>query len=419
MPLDEVVQTSTVEVLKHPDGKYVNQYQFVRQLGKGQHGEVFQALDRQNNRMVVRAIKQVKRKNPKIDRMSQLRRKNLPSSPHVPLTDNLGTTEHKIRKEIAIMKKCRHPHVVRLLEVIDDKLDKSIYMVMEYLGGGEIKWRTPDDRPTLRVSQIRRICRDVILGLEYLHNQGIIHRDIKPANLLWTEDRRMVKIADFGVSHFSYAQRLAAASSSARKGGQDRDSDLDPLLMDDSDLSKFAGTPMFLAPEIVYDSSSVVSSNANTPGEASSAGESQAGSSTPTLRKPPITKAIDVWAFGVTLYGLLFGHLPFRGSNEFQIYNMIRTEDWDVPETMGSDEMPTGGRHPDWEKAKNDERYIEGYWAVDLLEKLLTKDVGRRITLDGVKVGSYLLFHAHIPSYLVHITTFTDYMRALYSAIHG
>ncbi len=38
---------------------------------------------------------------------------------------------------------------------------------MEYLGGGEIKWRTEGAEPTLRVSQTRRICRDVILGLEY------------------------------------------------------------------------------------------------------------------------------------------------------------------------------------------------------------------------------------------------------------
>lgn len=40
-------------------------------------------------------------------------------------------------------------------------------IVMEYLGGGEIKWRTPNDNPLLRVDQTRRICRDVILGLEY------------------------------------------------------------------------------------------------------------------------------------------------------------------------------------------------------------------------------------------------------------
>lgn len=47
---------------------------------------------------------------------------------YVPLVDKIHTVEAKIRKEIAIMKKCRHPHVVRLIEVIDDRQKSSIYM---------------------------------------------------------------------------------------------------------------------------------------------------------------------------------------------------------------------------------------------------------------------------------------------------
>ena len=62
---------------------------------------------------VLQAIKAVKRKL-KGDRMSQLRKRALPTSPHLPLTDKMGTTEQKIKKEIAIMKKCRHPHVVKI-----------------------------------------------------------------------------------------------------------------------------------------------------------------------------------------------------------------------------------------------------------------------------------------------------------------
>ncbi|KAI0790022.1 kinase-like protein [Abortiporus biennis] len=305
--------------------------------------------------------------------MNLLRKRNLPQSPHLPVSQAMSTTEHKLRKEIAIMKKCRHPHVVRLLEVIDDQIRDSIYLVMEYLEGGEIKWRNLAEEPILRVDQTRRICRDVILGLEYLHHQGIIHRDIKPANLLWTADRRMVKIADFGVSHFSYAQRLSAA------GEDDTDSVTDPHLMDDSDLSKFAGTPMFLAPEIISDTSTAESSTSSNLNQLGTSSTSTVG-----RKKAPITKAIDIWAFGVTLYGLLFGTLPFRAENEYHIYNVIRTGDWDVPDIMGLDRLPVGGRR---QKKPSKGQQTEGYLVVKLLEGILEKDVKKRLTLDQVKAS--------------------------------
>jgi [calcium/calmodulin-dependent protein kinase] kinase len=55
--------------------------------------------------------------------------------------------------------------------------------------------------PCFTIDLARSAFKDTVLGLEYLHYEGIVHRDIKPANLLWTKDHR-VKIADFGVSYF-------------------------------------------------------------------------------------------------------------------------------------------------------------------------------------------------------------------------
>ncbi|KAF8554445.1 kinase-like protein [Imleria badia] len=363
----------------------VNQYLRSHRVGKGQHGEVWVCWDLLNNRREV-AIKAVKRNNPRAEKMNLLRRRNLPTSPHTPLTDKLGSLEQKIRKEIAIMKKCRHGHIVRLLEVIDDKLNDRIYMVMEYLGGGEIKWRNEHHQPVLQVDQCRRICRDVILGLEYLHYQGIIHRDIKPANLLWTADRQMVKITDFGVSHFSYAQRLAAAG----RGQVALDDPNDPILLDDSDLSKRAGTPPFLAPEVIAEYTStepspIISASATTTTLHSNKSATHINSSS-TIKGSPIvphrqaiTKSIDVWALGVTLYCLLFGHIPFRApdSSEYVLYHVICNSDWEPDEYMGIDRKPTGGRRP--------RKTHAGCIVMNLLDKFLQKDVRKRITVDDAK----------------------------------
>ena len=209
-----------------------------------------------------------------------------------------------------------------------------------------------------------------------VHDQGIIHRDIKPANLLWSADRRVVKIADFGISHFSYAQFLAAKGKTPESANVQEEHD--KILMDESDLTRFAGTPTFLAPEIISDGSGDMSASTST------ASNLQTVDSTNVeVRKPVISKAIDIWAFGITLYALLFGKLPFVAESEYLIYNKIKEEDWDVPETMGQDKFPVGGR--DQKKQKKGQE-TEGYLVIDLLRGILEKDPSKRLTLQDVKV---------------------------------
>ncbi|KAJ2917354.1 hypothetical protein MD484_g3075, partial [Candolleomyces efflorescens] len=364
----------------------LNNYIRHARIGGGQHGEVYLCFRIDSRlpaddpqRLMPVAMKSVRRNNPKEERIGKLRPPNakLPTNRdpnRLPLADKVSATEQKIRKEIAIMKKLRHPHVVRLYEVIDDHLQSKIYMIMEYLGGGEVKWRNDDYEPVLSVSQTRRIIRDAVLGLEYLHYQGIIHRDIKPANLLWTEDRRQVKIGDFGVSHFSYAQRLTAAGKAAENEHPEA------FLMDDSDLSKRAGTPSFLAPEVIWEYS--CSSPLTSQSELASP-RSTGTLQSLTSHRPQVTKSIDIWALGVTLYCLLFGKVPFTPfsdhGGEFELYRVICNSDWTVGPTMGADEVPTGGRHSSPPSP--------GAPVIHLLDRFLKKDVQERITLDEVKLS--------------------------------
>ncbi|PWN47441.1 Pkinase-domain-containing protein [Violaceomyces palustris] len=354
----------------------------------------------------------------------------------------LMTTDQKVRREIAIMKKCSHENVVRLKEVIDDPHSKKIFMVLEFMAGGEVQWKTENGEPVMTVDEARSTIRDVVCGLEYLHYQGIIHRDIKPANLLWDENRR-VKISDFGVSHFSYA--LLVSEKMNRDEGGALDSQ-DALLMDDHELAKTAGSPAFFAPELCLsgcESGPNTSNSSFTPiggpgtatpstgagrgslnaaefpfSEAPSGndGSRRPGSSSdklavvgaqPKPKRPRITKAIDVWALGVTLYCLLFGYPPFNADSEFILFSLIPTTDYVLPTFMGADRVKVGPRKPRWQSntqwtdeeadaqpqdvkdlvpdARLEDLSEDARQVRDLLDRLLEKDPAKRIKLEDVK----------------------------------
>lgn len=281
--------------------KVLNSYEIVKELGKGEHGKVKLAKNLLTGELV--AIKIIDRKSPK----RAFRQHD--------------THEEKVRREIAIMKKINHPNVVQLKEVMDDENSRKIYLVLEYLERGEVKWQRAPGVPLMSISESMKVFRDVVLGLEYLHYQGIVHRDIKPANLL-IAGNGAVKISDFGVSF----------ASSLKTGEQD-----------DYDLAKSAGTPAFLAPELC-------------------------GFSMDDKQHPKINYKIDIWALGVTLYCFLFGKLPFWAKNEFELFDVICHEELDIPEQFPDHFTP------------QDKGNVRNF-----LPKILDKDPSSRLTIREIK----------------------------------
>ena len=181
-----------------------------------------------------------------------------------------------IREEIAIMKKLNHHNLVSLYEVLDDPTEDSLYMVLEMCKKGVVmKVGMNETADPYDAENCRCWFRDLILGIEYLHAQGVVHRDIKPDNLLLTEDD-VLKIVDFGVSEIF-----------------EKDSEMK--------TAKSAGSPAFLPPELCVSKHGGISG-----------------------------KAADIWSMGVTLYCLYYGKVPFEKTAVLELYESIKEDDPDL-----------------------------------------------------------------------------------------
>lgn len=177
------------------------------------------------------------------------------------------------------MKKLNHGNLVSLIEVLDDPNEDSLYMVLEMCKKGVVMKVGMDEKADPYDDESCRCWfRDLILGIEYLHAQGVVHRDIKPDNLLLTDDD-ILKIVDFGVSEiFEKNSQMLTAKS--------------------------AGSPAFLPPELCVARHGDISG-----------------------------KAADIWSMGVTLYCLRYGRIPFEKPGVLQLYESIKNDDLELTST--------------------------------------------------------------------------------------
>jgi calcium/calmodulin-dependent protein kinase I len=167
------------------------------------------------------------------------------------------------------MRKLDHKNIICLENVFEEEgHDGKIYMVLEYVGGGELFDRIID-RGNYSEKDAAFAVRQIIEAVAYLHSKGIAHRDLKPENLLCTgPNNEIIKVADFGLS-----KEFATES-----------------------LETMVGTPDYVAPEV--------------------------------LRNKGYTNAVDIWYIGVITYVLLCGSPPFYGSEEKEVYLKILAADF-------------------------------------------------------------------------------------------
>ncbi|KAM5440245.1 putative non-specific serine/threonine protein kinase [Microsporum canis] len=275
----------------------INQYLIKQEIGRGSFGAVHLATDQYGEEYAVKEFSKSRLR--KRAQSHGLRRRpgrhpsaqpagvgfNSPLHRHPSGIEDgeNGNSLYLIKEEIAIMKKLNHSNLVSLIEVLDDPTEDSLYMVMEMCKKGVImKVGLGEQADPYSEENCRCWFRDLILGIEYLHAQGIVHRDIKPDNCLLTNDD-VLKVVDFGVSE------MFEKSS-------------------DMYIAKSAGSPAFIPPELCVAKHGEISG-----------------------------RAADLWSMGVTLYCLRYGRIPFHTSNIFDLYSSIRNDEVELPGETNED----------------------------------------------------------------------------------
>eukprot|EP01125_Pyxidicula_operculata_P015498 TRINITY_DN5260_c0_g1_i2.p1 TRINITY_DN5260_c0_g1~~TRINITY_DN5260_c0_g1_i2.p1 ORF type:complete len:366 (-),score=78.59 TRINITY_DN5260_c0_g1_i2:1300-2397(-) len=182
-----------------------------------------------------------------------------------------GEIEHT-KAEKNILMRINHPFLMRLHYSF--QTPDKLYLVMDFVNGGELFFHLQKDR---RFSEERSkfYASEIVLGLQHLHENGIVYRDLKPENLL-LDDEGHVKITDFGLS----------------KEG----------MLGDERTKTFCGTPEYLAPEI--------------------------------LDGKQYGRAVDWWSLGTLIYEMLVGLPPFYNEDVQKMYHQKMTAEVSIPDRL-------------------------------------------------------------------------------------
>ncbi|KAK8463746.1 hypothetical protein PHAVU_011G030800 [Phaseolus vulgaris] len=229
-----------------------NKYMLGDEIGKGAYGRVYKGLDLENGDFV--AIKQVSLEN-----IAQ---------------EDLNI----IMQEIDLLKNLNHKNIVKYLG--SSKTKSHLHIVLEYVENGSLaNIIKPNKFGPFPESLVALYIAQVLEGLVYLHEQGVIHRDIKGANILTTKEG-LVKLADFGV-----ATKLTEA---------------------DVNTHSVVGTPYWMAPEVIE----------------------MAG----------VCAASDIWSVGCTVIELLTCVPPYYDLQPMPaLFRIVQDEHPPIPDSLSPD----------------------------------------------------------------------------------
>lgn len=177
----------------------------------------------------------------------------------------------------------------------------SLYFVMTYAKNGTLL-KIMEKSKTFDVECSRFYSAEILHAVEQMHNNNIIHRDLKPENILLDENFH-VMIADFGSSRIDDTE-VDYASSNDSDEKEETESDSDDLKNHQKHLKRkrgsFVGTAQYVSPEI--------------------------------LKGRQSTKSSDLWSFGCIIYQMIAGFPPFRGPNDYLIFQKISNLELTFPE---------------------------------------------------------------------------------------
>ncbi|VDI05636.1 myosin-light-chain kinase [Mytilus galloprovincialis] len=235
---------------------FEDHYDKIAEVGKGKFGNVYKCLHKTEKETWAAKVIKCRKKDEKLN----------------------------VKNEISIMNELTHPKLLMLRDAYETP--KSMVLVMEYVGGGELFDRVADEDLELTERDCVHFMRQICEGVRYMHEKSIMHLDLKPENILCVrKDSNLIKIIDFGL-----ARRFTPGES----------------------LKVMFGTPEFIAPEVVnYE---------------------QIGLQT------------DIWSLGVICYVLLSGLSPFMGDSDGETLSNVTQGDFDFDDEA-FEEISEEARH--------------------------------------------------------------------------